>query len=164
MNQNYHCIKCDYTTDNNSNFHKHIRTKMHNRPDYEYYCPVCEENRGLTKQEHRSHMKTHCDRNRVATCLILLQHKIKQYNKMRRNQKVIATYAEIERHEEYYLKHRSKKGLNMREKSIEDPAKRAEKIAKVNALLESNKSITKRTNVDEALRLKYLEMLNDFGV
>jgi hypothetical protein len=83
---------------------------------------------------------------------------------MRRNQKVIATYAEIERHEEYYLIHRSKKGLNMREKSIEDPAKRAEKIAKVNALLESNKSITKRTNVDEALRLKYLEMLNDFGV
>ena len=40
----------------------------------------------------------------------------------------------------------------------------AEKIAKVNALLESNKSITKRTNVDEAIRLKYLEMLNDFGV
>ncbi len=93
MNQNYHCNKCDYTTDNNSNFHKHIRIKMHNRPDYEYYCPVCEENRGLTKQEHLSHMKTHCDRNRVATSLILLQHKIKQYNKMRRNQKVIATYA-----------------------------------------------------------------------
>ncbi len=42
---------------------------------------------------------------------------------MGRNQNVFATYAEIERPEEYYLKHRSKKGLNMREKSIEDPEK-----------------------------------------
>ena len=164
MNQHYHCNKCDYTTDNNSNWHKHLRTKTHNRAEYEYYCPVCEENRGLTKQEHRSHMKTHCDRNRVATCLILLQRKIKKYDRMKRNQKVIATYAEIERHEEYYLKNRSKKGCNMRAKSIEDPVKRAEKIAKVNDLLEINKSITKRTNVDEACRLKYLEMLNDFNV
>jgi hypothetical protein len=40
----------------------------------------------------------------------------------------------------------------MREKSIEDPVKKAEKIAKINALLESNKSIKKRTNVDEAFK------------
>ena len=52
----------------------------------------------------------------------------------------------------------------MRAKSIEDPDTRNGKIEHVNAMLENNKMIIQRTNVDEYCRLKYMEMLDDYGV
>ena len=161
---NYRCNKCNYETDNNSNYHKHLRTPKHNRPDNEYWCEVCERVQGLNKREHRRHMKTHCDRQRVATHLIFLQHMLKNFKQMKDTDGIESTYSKIERNEKYYLKNRPKKGCNMRAKSIEDPDTRNGKIEHVNAMLENNKMIIQRTNVDEYCRLKYMEMLDDYGV
>ncbi len=71
-------------------------------------------------------------------------------------------YGKIWRHERYFLKHRPKKGCNIRLKSIEDPVKRLEKIAPVSAMLEINQMIERRTNIDEYCRLKYMEMLTGY--
>ncbi len=60
------------------------------------------------------------------------------------------------------MKHRPKKGCNIRAKSIEDPVKRLEQIAHVSAMLEINKMIERRTNIDEYVKLKYKEMLTDY--
>ena len=109
-------------------------------------------------------MKTHCDRQRVATHLIFLQHMLKNFKQMKDTDGIESTYAKLERNEKYYLKNRPKKGCNMRAKSIEDPDTRNDKIAYVNAMLENNKMIIQRTNVDEYCRLKYMEMLDDYGV
>ena len=159
---NYHCNKCNYTTDNNSNYHKHLRTTKHNRPDDEYWCEVCESVQGANKRKHAKHMKTHCDRMKVATHLTFLQHMLKNFKQMKDTDGIESVYGKIERHERYYLKHRPKKGCNIRAKSIEDPVKRFEKIAHVNAMLGINKMVERRTNIDEYCRLKYMEMLTDY--
>jgi hypothetical protein len=107
-------------------------------------------------------MKTHCDRMKVATHLTFLQHMLKNFKQMKDTDGIESVYGKIERHERYYLKHRPKKGCNIRAKSIEDPVKRFEKIAHVNAMLGINKMVERRTNIDEYCRLKYMEMLTDY--
>jgi hypothetical protein len=46
--------------------------------------------------------------------------------------------------------------------SVQDPIKRANKIASVIAKLENNERIVRRTNIDEVQRLSLKGMLEDY--
>jgi hypothetical protein len=159
---NHMCIKCNYQTDSNSNFHKHLRTAKHNRLDNTYYCEVCQRNHGFTKSEHEKHMNEHTDIMRVASMIQTYQQAYKHLKQMEIYEDMQEALDKIKRHEEYYMKHRPHKGLNIRKQSVQDPIKRANKIASVIAKLENNEKIVRRTNIDEVQRLSLKGMLEDY--
>jgi predicted DNA-binding protein YlxM (UPF0122 family) len=107
-------------------------------------------------------MNEHTDIMRVASMIQTYQQAYKHLKQMEIYEDMEEALDKIKRHEEYYMKHRQHKGLNIRKQSVQDPIKRANKIASVIAKLENNEKIVRRTNIDEVQRLSLKGMLEDY--
>ena len=83
-------------------------------------------------------MNEHTDIMRVASMIQTYQQAYKHLKQMEIYEDMQEALDKIKRHEEYYMKHRQHKGLNIRKQSVQDPIKRANKIASVIAKLENN--------------------------
>jgi hypothetical protein len=94
---------------------------------------------------------------------------IQNYQQAYKHLKQMNVYVDMEealekmkRHEEYYMKHRPHKGLNIWKQSVQDPIKRANEIASAIAKLDKNEKSVRSTNIDGVQKLSLKSMFEDY--